>query len=177
MEVEELRLMGAKLITPRIFSDQRGFFLELHRHERYCALGIDVPFVQDNHSCSTAGTLRGIHFQRHPGQAKLVSVLVGTIYDVIVDMRRGSATFGKWEGIHLDDQEKKQLFIPVGFGHGFCVLSAQAHVFYKVSTPYCSEEEKTFRFDDPDIGIDWPIDRPTLSERDQQAPTFQEVIT
>lgn len=176
MDILDLELSGLKLLKPRLYADERGFFLESYRASLYTSLGIDCSFVQDNRSFSKKGTLRGMHFQRKPGQAKLVSVIEGKIFDVAVDMRKESPTFGKWAGVYLDGESCQQLFIPIGFAHGFCVLSESAHVTYKVSSPYDPEEEKGFRFDDPEIGIQWPIDQPLLSLRDIGAPRFQEVL-
>ena len=175
MEVQELKLKGVKLISPKVFSDNRGFFFESHQSDRYENAGIDCVFVQDNHSFSKEGTIRGMHFQSEPGQAKLVRVAMGKIFDVVVDIRPHSPTFGKWEGVLLDGMNHQQLFIPVGFAHGFCVLSKEAHVLYKTSSPCSAETEKGFRFDDPDIGIDWPFKTPTLSDRDQKTPFFREL--
>ena len=175
MEIKDLNLQGAKLISPQVFHDGRGFFLESHEVARYQECGIEVPFVQDNHSYSKQGVIRGMHFQSEPGQAKLVRVAFGKIYDVIVDIRPDSPTFGKWEGVYLDGQKHEQLFVPVGFAHGFCVMSSEAHVLYKTSAPYNSETEKGFRFDDPEIGIEWPIKAPIVSERDQKSPYFYEL--
>ena len=166
----------AKRVRPRVHFDERGFFWECYREPHYKKIGIDTLFVQDNHSFSKKGTLRGMHFQRSPGQAKLVSVISGKIFDVIVDIRPNSPTFGKWEGFYLDDQHRDQLFIPVGFAHGFCVLSDEAHILYKVSHVYVPEEEKGFRFDDPFVGIQWPIAAPHLSPKDAQAPSFHEAL-
>lgn len=173
MKIQELNLKGAKLITPQVFQDRRGFFLESFREDRYQALGLS--FVQDNHSYSKKGVIRGMHFQLEPGQAKLVRVGLGKIYDVIVDIRSGSPTFGKWQGVVLDDTLHEQLFIPAGFAHGFCVLSPDAHVLYKMSTSYSKQTEKGFRFDDPEVGIEWPIKDPIVSERDQNSPYFYEL--
>src|SRR5689334_2314325 len=136
MEVVPLSLQGLLLVKPRVFTDERGFFVESWQAERYRQHGLDVSFVQDNHSRSTKGTIRGLHFQRAPGQAKLLRVARGAIFDVAVDIRKDSPTFGKWEGVHLDDANQHQLFVPVGFAHGFAVLSDVADVLYKVSTPY-----------------------------------------
>ncbi len=176
LTIQELKLVGPKLIRPRVFQDERGFFLESYREPLYTPHGISAVFVQDNHSFSKKGTIRGIHFQRAPGQAKLVRVVVGKIFDVIVDIRKDSPTFGQWEGVYLDDQSHEQLFVPVGFGHGFCVVSPEAHVLYKVSTLYNAQEEKTFRFDDSSVGIQWPEPAPILSERDRSAPLLCEVV-
>lgn len=173
MEIKELSLKGAKLIKPLVHWDSRGFFLESFQEERYRDL--KSTFVQDNHSYSKKGVIRGMHFQSDPGQAKLVRVAIGKIYDVIVDIRPDSPTFGKWQGVTLDDQEHQQLFIPVGFAHGFCVLSDEAHVLYKTSTPFCAETERGFRFDDPEVGIEWPLKDPIVSERDQNTPYFYEL--
>ena len=173
MEIQELSLQGAKLITPQVFQDTRGFFLESYRQDAYQDFA-DV-FVQDNHSYSKQGVIRGMHFQSHPGQAKLVRVPIGKIYDVIVDIRPKSPAFGKWCGVTLDDTSHQQLFIPVGFAHGFCVLSLEAHVLYKTSTVFCASTEKGFRFDDPEVGIKWPTLDPILSERDRNAPYFSEM--
>lgn len=175
MEVVNLRLNGLKLIKPKLFRDLRGFFLETFQYPAYRDLGIDEHFQQDNHSYSKQGCIRGMHFQSYPGQAKLVRAAVGKIYDVAVDIRKDSPTYGEWEGVILDDQEHCQLFIPVGFAHGFCVLSQEAHVMYKVSAPYHPKYEKGFRWDDPMIGIKWPISNPIVSERDQAAPFLKEL--
>ena len=177
MQVQELSLTGAKVIRPKIFFDERGFFRETFRKPLYDALGIDDDFVQDNHSFSKRGTLRGMHFQRAPGQAKLVSVIEGKIFDVVVDIRPESPTFGKWEGVYLDGREGNQMYVPVGFAHGFCVMSEQAHVCYKVSSVYDPLEERTFRFNDPFVGIQWPIDDPLLSERDLSCPLLKEAMS
>lgn len=176
MEIENLALFEVKCIKPKRFFDERGFFQELFVQNRYAQQGITPIFVQDNYSFSRRGTLRGMHFQRFPGQAKLVSVICGKIYDVVVDIRRDSPTFKQWVGIYLDAQEGKQLFVPVGFAHGFCVVSEDAHVCYKVSSPYNPEEEKGFRYDDPDVGIIWPQETFLLSEKDRKSPSLLEVL-
>lgn len=174
MEVQELKLKGAKLIRPQVFRDERGYFFESHQVERYLDQGIDCSFVQDNHSYSKEGTVRGMHFQSEPGQAKLVRVASGKIYDVIVDIRLSSPTFGQWEGVYLDGENHHQLFVPVGFAHGFCVVSPEVHVLYRTSAPYNSETEKGFRFDDPEVGIEWPVKEPIVSERDKNSPKLRE---
>jgi dTDP-4-dehydrorhamnose 3,5-epimerase len=176
MEVRDLSLEGVKKIRPKVFFDDRGFFRETFRKPLYLQAGIDPDFVQDNHSFSKRGTIRGMHFQRSPGQAKLVSVMEGKIFDVVVDIRRGSPTFGKWEGVYLDASEGDQLFVPVGFAHGFCVVSEHAHVCYKVSSVYDPAEERSFRYDDPLVGIVWPIDEPLLSGRDLTSPLLMEAV-
>lgn len=176
MEVIELSLSGLKLVRPKVFPDARGFFRETYRQPLYQAAGIDNTFVQDNHSFSKKGTVRGMHFQRRPGQAKLISVISGTIFDVAVDIRPESPTFGQWEGVTLDGVKGEQLFVPVGFAHGFCVMSDEVHLLYKVSNVYDPQEEMTFAFDDSDVKILWPISDPIVSERDRKSPTFKELF-
>lgn len=176
MQVIDLKLKGLKLIKPKVFEDERGFFLETYQEDVYKQLGIPYAFVQDNHSFSQYGCIRGMHFQLVPGQAKLVRVAEGEIFDVAVDIRPDSPTFGQWESVILDGKSHHQLFIPVGFAHGFCVMSPKAHVMYRVSHPYVATSEKGFRWDDQSIKIDWPIKDPILSERDQKAPSFQEIL-
>lgn len=172
MEVIDLPLAGAKLIRPRVFRDSRGFFFESFGAERYRAAGMPEVWVQDNHSLSRRGTLRGLHYQSTPGQAKLVRVTRGRIYDVLVDIRRGSPTFGQWHGVEIDAEEHSQVYIPVGFAHGFGVLSEIAEVQYKVSAPYNAANECAIRWNDPEIGVAWPIPEPVLSERDQSSESF-----
>jgi dTDP-4-dehydrorhamnose 3,5-epimerase len=174
MEITELPLAGLKLIRPRVFRDPRGFFIETYSEPRYREGGIDVRFVQDNHSRSARGTLRGLHYQSAPGQAKLIRVIQGRIFDVAVDIRPDSPTFGKWFGEYLDAEEHLQLFIPVGFAHGFCVVSEAAEVTYKVSSVYDAKTEVGMRWNDPDIGVEWPIQEPLLSARDENAESFRE---
>lgn len=172
MQVERLPLAGLVLITPRVFSDERGFFLESFRREPYRAAGVDVEFLQDNHSRSRANTLRGLHYQATPGQAKLIRVARGRIFDVAVDIRPDSDTFGRWHGLELDDERHQQLFIPVGFAHGFCVLSDVADVLYRCSNLYDAATERTLAWNDPDIGVAWPIRAPILSQRDEAGEAF-----
>lgn len=160
-------LDGLLVIEPKVFRDDRGFFLEPYNSERYKAAGIGADFVQDNHSFSTKGVLRGLHFQTSPGQAKLLRCGRGKIWDVAVDVRKGSSTFGKWWGVELDSQTHKQLFIPVGFAHGFCVLSDEAEVLYKCSSVYDPKTETGIAWDDPEIGVAWPEAHPVVSARDQ----------
>ena len=170
------RLDGPLLLEPDVFGDHRGFFAETFRADAWAAAGVDVSFVQDNHSRSKRGTLRGIHFQLSPGQAKLVRCARGAIYDVVVDLRRGSPTFGQWEGFELDDASMRQLFVPVGFGHGFCVTSEIADVAYKCSSYYEAATEAGIAYDDPDVGIAWPDGvEPIVSERDATAPRLAEL--
>jgi dTDP-4-dehydrorhamnose 3,5-epimerase len=170
------RLDGPLLLEPGVFGDHRGFFAETFRADAWAAAGVDVAFVQDNHSRSKRGTLRGIHFQLSPGQAKLVRCARGAIFDVVVDLRRGSPTFGEWEGFTLDDASMRQLFVPIGFGHGFCVTSEVADVAYKCSSYYDAATEAGIAYDDPAIGIAWPADVETIvSERDATAPRLADV--
>ena len=171
----ETKLDGVVLVEPQVFGDERGFMLESFRRQDWSDLGIDVEFVQHNHSRSAKGTLRGIHFQTEPGQAKLVRCVRGEILDVAVDLRRGSPTYGQWEAHVLDDVKHHQLFVPVGFGHGFAVLSDVADVAYQVSSYYDPATESGIAWNDPDIGVDWRVDEPLLSERDKRAPRLAEV--
>ena len=163
---------GLVVVEPRVFRDDRGFFFEPYHAPRYKSGGIDVDFVLDNHSFSTRGVLRGLHFQKSPGQAKLVRCARGRIWDVAVDLRSGSPTFGKWWGLDLDSETHRQLFIPVGFAHGFCVLSEEAEVMYKCSSVYDPATEASIRWDDAEIGVGWPVQDPIISARDQQAPSL-----
>ena len=155
--------------------DERGFLVESFRASACRDLGIDAEFVQQNSSHSVRGTLRGIHFQTRPGQAKLVRCARGEIFDVAVDLRRGSPTFGQWEGHRLDDCLHRQIYIPVGFGHGFCVLSEEADVAYQLSSYFDPGTESGIAWDDPDVGIEWPVAEPLLSGRDRSAPRLAEV--
>jgi dTDP-4-dehydrorhamnose 3,5-epimerase len=170
------RLDGLVLLEPAVYGDERGFFSETWRADAWEALGVPTDFVQDNHSRSRRGTLRGVHFQTSPGQGKLVRVARGRVYDVVVDLRRGSPTFGEWEAVELDDTAHHQLWIPVGFGHGFCVLSETADFVYKCTAYYDPATEAGIRFDDPDVGIEWPDGIELIfSERDRAAPTLAQV--
>lgn len=172
MRVTDLGLNGLKRIEPRCFSDSRGFFVETFSAPRYREAGIAVTFVQDNHTRSLRGTLRGLHYQSSPGQAKLITLLSGRIFDVVVDIRPDSPSFGRWAGHYLDAETHEQLFIPVGFAHGFCVLSEAADLLYKVSAVYDPATECSIRFDDRELGIEWPVAAPIVSERDERAESF-----
>ena len=176
---QELSLPGLFLIKPTIHRDARGFFFESYQQERYSAfLPSSRPFCQDNHSLSQQGTLRGLHLQTSPWQAKLIRVLEGEIFDVALDLRLDSPTFGQWEGLMLDANEHHQLYIPAGFAHGFCVTSPQAQVHYKVDVPYNPSEEMTLCWDDPDLKIAWPkLSQFLLSPRDQAGISFKELTT
>lgn len=175
MNVEDLPLAGAKFIRPKVIRDSRGFFLESFSQQRYREAGIPEVWVQDNHSKSSKGTLRGLHYQSKPGQAKLVRVVSGRVFDVLVDIRPDSRTFGKWHGVYIDAEEHAQVYIPVGFAHGFCVLSDVAEMLYKVSTPYDAEHECSIRWNDPELGVKWPVEDPLLSARDQTSESFAEL--
>jgi dTDP-4-dehydrorhamnose 3,5-epimerase len=170
----ETRLEGPVLIEPVSHGDARGFFQETYRKAVFAELGIHEEFVQDNHSRSRRGVLRGMHFQ--PGQAKLVRSVRGAILDVVVDIRPGSPSFGSWEAFSLDDETHHQLYVPDGFAHGFCVTSEVADVVYKVSTYYDPAVESGFRFDDPEVGIEWPAGLDfEVSARDREAPLLSEL--
>jgi dTDP-4-dehydrorhamnose 3,5-epimerase len=172
----DTRLDGLVLLEPDVHGDARGFFIESFRANVWAAHGVDTDFVQDNHSRSGQGVLRGMHFSIGAGQAKLVRCARGRILDVVVDLRRASATYGECETVELDDEAHRQLWIPVGFGHGFCVLSETADFVYKCTAYYDGATEAGIRFDDPDVGIDWPADIELLySERDRTAPTLAQV--
>ena len=175
MERLPTKIDGLVLLAPEVHGDERGFFMETFRESAWAEHGVGGPFVQDNHSRSRRGTLRGIHFQTHPGQGKLVRCARGSVFDVVVDLRRGSPTFGEWEGFTLDDQDCHQLWIPVGFGHGFCVTSEVADFVYKCTAYYDPATEAGLRFDDPGIGIAWPDVELLYSERDRTAPRLAEI--
>ena len=176
MQRLETRLDGLVHLAPTVHGDDRGFFVETFRADTARRHGIPTDFVQDNHSRSRQGTLRGIHFQTHPGQGKLVRVSRGRVLDVVVDLRRGSPTFGEWEGVELDDVGGNMLWIPVGFGHGFLVLSEVADFVYKCTNYYDPATEAGIRYDDPDVGAAWPSDIELLySARDAEAPLLSEI--
>lgn len=168
--VHETALADVLVVEPRVFGDARGFFLERYHAERYAAAGIDARFVQDNHSRSRRGTLRGLHFQRSHPQGKLVEVARGRIWDVVLDLRAGSPTFGQWEGHELSDETHRQLWVPAGFAHGFCVLSETADVLYKCTDVYRPDDEGGVVWDDPDLAIEWPVEGPLLSDKDRALP-------
>src|SRR5687768_3300314 len=168
-------LEGPVLLEPVVHGDARGSFHETFREDHLAELGIGERWVQDNHSRSVRGVLRGMHFQLGSGQAKLVRCARGAILDVVVDVRRESPTFGRWEAATLDDELHRQLYVPVGFAHGFCVLSETADVLYKCSSYYDPEQERAVAYDDPDVGIDWPELELTVSDRDRAAPRLAEI--
>jgi dTDP-4-dehydrorhamnose 3,5-epimerase len=175
MNVENLSIPDVKLVKPRIFPDARGFFMQTYHEKQYREAGIDVRFVQDNWSRSTKGVLRGLHYQlKHP-QDKLVSVTRGEVFDVAVDIRQGSPTFGKWVGAVLSEENKHQLFVPKGFAHGFCVLSDEVDFVYKCGDFYTPGDEYGIRWNDPDIGIEWPLADVILADKDLQAPRLKDI--
>ncbi|MGQ5712408.1 dTDP-4-dehydrorhamnose 3,5-epimerase [Desulforudis sp. DRI-14] len=163
------------LVEPKVFGDERGFFMETYNYRDFAAFGIRAVFVQDNHSLSRGPVLRGLHYQKDPiAQAKLVRCIRGAIFDVAVDIRRGSPTYGKWVGVELSAENKRQLYIPRGFAHGFCVLSYVAEVVYKVDNYYSPEHDRGIIYDDPDIGITWPVAQPILSPKDARLPRLED---
>ncbi len=174
MQVIETALPGVLIIEPTVYGDNRGFFYESYHYQRYAEHGIPTEFVQDNHSRSVRGVVRGLHYQIPPGQAKLVRAAVGSVWDVAVDIRWGSPTFGQWVGVELSAENYRQLYIPAGFAHGFCVTSDVAEFLYKVSGYYNAELERGIAWDDPDLSIPWPVECPNLSERDKHHPRLRE---
>jgi dTDP-4-dehydrorhamnose 3,5-epimerase len=176
LNVIETDIPGAVIIEPKIWGDERGYFLESYRSDRYAGLGIPERLVQDNQSFSRRGVLRGLHIQHPFAQGKLVQVYTGEVFDVAVDVRRGSPTFGEWVGVTLSGENKRQFWVPPGFAHGFLVTSETALFVYKCSDYYHPETEFSVRWDDPAIGIDWPLDgTPELSNKDQEAATLAEI--
>lgn len=168
------KLNGIMVIEPRVFADSRGFFLESYNTKKFKDAGVFPDFVQDNHSRSIRNTLRGLHYQVNPGQDKLVRATVGDVWDVVVDIRRGSPTFGQWEGYRLSAENKRMLFVPIGFAHGFCVLSDWAEFQYKCSEYWNPADERAIAWNDSELGIEWPVAEPILSDRDRQNPPFAE---
>jgi dTDP-4-dehydrorhamnose 3,5-epimerase len=161
------------LIEPRVFPDERGFFMETYKHSEFARNGIAEQFVQSNHSYSTRNTLRGLHYQKNPrAQGKLVSALVGEVFDVVVDIRKGSPRYGRWSGVRLSAGNKRILYIPPGFAHGVCVLSAEASLLYMVTDEYAPECEGGVIWNDPALAIEWPVRNPMLSERDRRWPSL-----
>ena len=177
MIIIKSRLEGCLIIEPTVYSDERGFFLETFNEDRYAkTAGISVTFVQDNHSHSTKGVLRGLHFQKTKPQGKLVRVIRGTVFDVAVDIRRTSSTFGDWEGVILSGDNKRQFWIPPGFAHGFVTLSDQADFEYKCSDYYDPSDEGCIKWNDPNLNIAWPLDNPILSGKDASAKNLDDHI-
>lgn len=175
MRIQDTALPGALIIEPKVFGDPRGFFLETYNRDRYREAGIDLEFVQDNLSLSRQGTMRGLHFQNPNPQAKLVYVLEGEVFDVAVDVRADSPTFGVWVGVTLSAENKRQFYVPPGFAHGFCVMSETALFAYKCTDRYVPQSEGSILWCDETIGIDWPISNPLLSEKDKVAPRLKDI--
>lgn len=174
MKVKKSKLSGCLIIEPDVFEDDRGFFQETFSQERYASIGIDSPFIQDNHSRSSKGVLRGLHYQRKKPQGKLVRVVTGSVFDVAVDIRSDSETYGQWQAVELTEENKKQLWIPAGFAHGFLVLSDTVDFEYKCTDYYDASDNGIIHWEDPDLAIDWPKSiAMTISERDQSAPSFK----
>lgn len=180
MNVLETDLPGVIVLEPRVWQDARGFFLETFHRDHYAELGIDCEFVQDNHSSSSRGTLRGLHFQQEQAQAKLCRVVRGEVFDVAVDIRRGSPHFGKWFGTVLSEENQRQIFVPRGFAHGFLVLSERADFLYKCSDFYAPQFERGIAWNDPQIAVEWPLEtlgltQPILSDKDKNNPLLREL--
>jgi dTDP-4-dehydrorhamnose 3,5-epimerase len=177
MSIETTSLPGVLIFTPRVFKDTRGFFCESYNYDVWRAAGIETIFVQDNHSRSVRHTIRGLHFQLPPAaQVKLLRVVRGAVWDVAVDIRKGSPTLGRWVGVELTEDNFRQLYIPEGFAHGFCVLSESADVLYKTSCVYSPGHEQGIRWNDPAVSIPWPAGEPLLSDRDRQSQSLAEYL-
>lgn len=175
MNITATALEGVLIIEPDVFTDPRGFFMETYQRRKYRQRGIEPRFVQDNLSFSVKGALRGLHYQKMHPQAKLVQAITGEIFDVVVDIRPGSRGFGRWTGIVLSDQNRLQVLIPEGFAHGFCTLSETARVWYKCSDYYRPEDEGGIHWKDPDLRIDWPVEKPLLSLKDRRLPRLRDL--
>jgi dTDP-4-dehydrorhamnose 3,5-epimerase len=177
LKITETNLPGVLLIEPKVFGDDRGFFMETYRADLFRNIGIDDVFVQDNHSRSARGVLRGLHYQEPNAQGKLVRCTRGAIFDVAVDIRRGSPSFGRWFGLELSDANKRMLWIPPGFAHGFCALEDGSDLVYKCTKLYDAASDNAILWNDPAIGIEWPIAEPVLSAKDANAPRLGEAAT
>jgi len=173
---KRLKIPEVILVEPQVFPDERGFFMESFKESIFKENGINTKFVQDNHSHSIKGTLRGLHYQKNPSaQAKLVTALKGEIFDVAVDIRKGSPTYGKWVGEILSEKNHKLLYVPQGFAHGFCVLSEEADVTYKANNEYSPETDRGLLWNDPKVGVKWPIEKPITSKKDEQQPLLENI--
>jgi dTDP-4-dehydrorhamnose 3,5-epimerase len=175
VKLETTPIPGLVILEPRVFGDTRGFFKETYSTQRYAEAGMTAPFVQDNLSKSTRGVLRGLHLQHPHGQGKLVQVLLGEVFDVALDVRRGSPTFGQWVGVTLSAENHRQFYIPPGFAHGFCVTSDEALFSYKCTDGYHPECEHGVLWNDPEVGIEWPVAEPSLSEKDRAYPRLSAI--
>lgn len=176
MKFTETSLPGVILIEPKVLADDRGFFLESYHQKRFHENGIDAVFVQDNHSRSRRGVLRGLHYQEPNAQGKLVRCTRGSLFDVAVDIRRGSPTFGKWYSVEISDDNRKMLWVPPGFAHGFCALTDEADLLYKVTALYDAKSDRSIFWNDPELGIEWPIADPILSPKDAEAPLLRDAV-
>lgn len=174
MKIIATEIPDVMIVAPRVFEDPRGFFMETYHKRQLAELGITAEFVQDNHSRSSRNVLRGLHYQIEHSQGKLCRVVRGEIYDVAVDLRRSSATYGRWVGTSLSEQNRRQLYVPAGFAHGFVVVSESAELLYKCTDFYCPRHERSIRWDDPDLGIDWPVREPLLSPKDANGVAFRD---
>ncbi len=172
MNITKTSLPGVLILEPRVFGDDRGFFMETYNAARFREHDLPETFVQDNHSRSARGVLRGLHYQLPNAQGKLVRAVRGTIFDVAADIRKGSPTFGMWVGVELSEENRRQIWVPEGFAHGFCVLSETADVVYKCTALYDGPNDRVIRWNDPELGIEWPITNPLLSPKDADAPTL-----
>jgi len=175
MQIQRLAIPDLILITPDVYRDERGYFQETWHGARYAEYGIPEDFVQDNEARSSRGVLRGLHYQLAHPQGKLVRVVEGEVFDIAVDIRIGSPTFRKWKGVRLNSELKQQLYVPPGFAHGYCVLSETALFSYKCTEYYHPEDEYSLLWNDPDLGIEWPVERPIVSPKDQAAPRLKEI--
>lgn len=177
MKLVKTKLDGVLIIEPDVYGDSRGFFMESYSKQKFNDLGLDFDLIQDNHSLSVhAGVIRGLHYQSSPkAQSKIVRVLTGAIYDVAVDIRAGSPTYGEWVGVVLSEDNKRQLIVPKGFAHGFCTIAANTNVLYKVDEYYSPENDRGILWNDPDLNIDWPTNSPLLSDKDKKQPLFKQL--
>lgn len=175
MKITQGKLAGILIIEPQVFADSRGFFYESYNYEKLREYGVELDFVQDNHSRSVKNTLRGLHYQINPGQDKLVRASIGKVWDVVVDIRKDSPTFGQWESFLLSAENKKQLFVPKGFAHGFCVLSDWAEFQYKCSEYWSPADERGIMWNDPDLKVQWPVTEPVLSSKDTKNILFKDI--
>jgi dTDP-4-dehydrorhamnose 3,5-epimerase len=176
MEIVPTDIAGVVILEPRVFEDARGYFVETFHERRFRELGLESSFVQDNHSRSRRGVVRGLHYQLEHPQGKLCRVTVGEVFDVSVDLRRQSPTFGRWVGVHLSEANRRMLYVPPGIAHGFCVLSETADFLYKCTDYYHPEDERTLLWNDRDLAIDWPVTEPLVSEKDQQGAPFAAAV-
>ncbi|RAV13781.1 dTDP-4-dehydrorhamnose 3,5-epimerase [Paenibacillus contaminans] len=176
MNKKETKLSGVYILEPKVFGDHRGFFMESYNRQTFANLGLDYSFIQDNHSLSKEiGVLRGLHYQLEPkAQTKLIRVIRGAIYDVVVDIRRNSSTFGRWVGVELSAENKRQLLVPKGFAHGFCTIEPNTEVVYKVDEVYSPAHDRGILWNDPALAISWPVSKPILSEKDEKHPCLQD---